>query len=232
MPLLFRPAAAPSLAILGTSTRFPVRRIWCIGRNYAAHAREMGMDAREPPFFFAKPGNALVAERRAGAGVRVPYPPATADLHFETELVAALHRGGRDIPTEVAPTLVFGYGVGLDLTRRDLQAEARKAGKPWDMAKGFDASAPVSALAPVASVGHPADWALRLEVNGCTRQAGTTTDMIWSVAEAIAALSRLVELRPGDLLFTGTPDGVGAIVRGDRLHARVAAFASLDVVID
>ena len=232
MALLFRPAAMPSLAILGATARFPVRRIWCIGRNYAAHAREMGMDAREPPFFFAKPADALVAERRAGTGVRVPYPPATADLHHETELVAALYRGGRDVPVAAALNLVYGYGVGLDLTRRDLQTEARKAGKPWEMAKGFDASAPVSALAPAAVVGHPQGWHLCLDVNGQRRQSGTTADMIWSVAEALAALSRLVTLRAGDLLFTGTPDGVGALARGDSLHARIADFASLDVSID
>lgn len=207
---------------------FPVRRIYCIGRNYADHAREMGHDpAREAPFFFSKPADALVLE-----GADTPYPPATADLHHEIELVAAIGRGGRDFASAgEALGHVWFYAAGLDLTRRDLQAEAKTAGRPWDMAKGFDASAPLGLLAPVAETGHPETGAVTLRVNGELRQSGDLGEMIWSVGEALALLSRLVMLAPGDLVFTGTPSGVGALARGDRLEGRVEGVGTVATTI-
>jgi len=209
--------ATPSVAVAGSSARFPVRRVFCVGRNYAAHAREMGSDPnREAPFFFTKPADAVVPASGA-----VPYPPATQDLHHEVELVVALGGGGADIDPAAALDLVWGYGVGLDLTRRDLQAVAKDAGRPWDMAKGFDASAPCSALHPVSAVGHPADARIWLEVNGALRQEGNLNEMIWPVADVIAALSRLVTLAPGDLIYSGTPSGVAALKAGDRVRGGV-----------
>lgn len=206
---------------------FPVRRIYCVGRNYAAHAREMGSDPdREPPFFFMKPADAIVAD-----GATVPYPPATGNLHHEIELVVAIGRGGRDIAAVDALDHVFGYAVGLDMTRRDLQNAAKKEGKPWDMGKGFDHSAPCSALRTVADIGHPDRGAVTLTVNGAPRQTGDLADLIWSVAETIACLSRLVELQPGDLIFTGTPEGVGPVVAGDRLDGAVEGVGTLSVTI-
>jgi len=209
--------ATPSVAVAGSSARFPVRRVFCVGRNYAAHAREMGSDPqREAPFFFTKPADAVVPASGA-----VPYPPATEDLHHEVELVVALGGGGADIDPAAALDLVWGYGVGLDLTRRDLQALAKENGRPWDMAKGFDASAPCSALHPVSAIGHPADARIWLEVNGALRQEGTLNEMIWPVADVIAALSRLVTLAPGDLIYSGTPAGVAALKAGDRVRGGV-----------
>jgi fumarylpyruvate hydrolase len=190
---------------------FPVRRVFCVGRNYAAHAREMGGDPnREPPFFFTKPADALVT-----GGADVPYPVATANLHHEMELVVAIGRGGAGIAAADALAHVFGYAAGLDLTRRDLQDEAKAARRPWDMSKGFDASAPIGQIAPAARIGHPHSGRIALTVNGETRQAGDLADQIWPVPDIIAALSNLVRLEPGDLIFTGTPDGVGKLSRGD-----------------
>jgi fumarylpyruvate hydrolase len=217
----------PTVAVSGTEATFPVRRIYCVGRNYAAHAREMGADPdREPPFFFMKPADAVVPD-----GSTLPYPPATRQLHHEVELVVALARGGRDIKAAQALDHVFGYAVGLDLTRRDLQAAARKVGQPWDMAKGFDRSAPISALRPVAEVGHPGRGAITLAVNGEVRQKGDLSDLIWNVADTIAYLSSLVELAPGDLIYTGTPEGVGAVGPGDRLLGEIAGVGSLTITI-
>jgi fumarylpyruvate hydrolase len=202
---------------------FPVRRIWCVGRNYAEHAREMGGDpSREAPFFFAKPADAVVT-----GGADMPYPPATKDLHFEMELVVAIGTGGIDIDPAEALSHVFGYAAGLDMTRRDLQAEAKKAGRPWTMAKGFDQSAPIGEIVPAASTGHPAAGRIRLAVNGTVRQDADIADMIWSVPEIVAALSRLVRLEPGDLVFTGTPAGVGAVVRGDLLEGSVEGVGTV-----
>jgi fumarylpyruvate hydrolase len=206
---------------------FPVRRIFCVGRNYAEHAREMGHDpSREPPFFFTKPADALVI-----SGAETPYPPATNDLHHEIELVVAIGKEAAAIDAATALDHVWGYAAGIDLTRRDIQAEAKKAGRPWDMAKGFDASAPIGDLAPVSSVGHPSSGRIELTVNGTTRQLGDIGDMIWSVPEAIAYLSGLVTLMPGDLIFTGTPAGVGAIVRGDRLEGSIAGVGSVGTTL-
>lgn len=216
-----------SVAVAGSSARFPVRRVFCVGRNYAAHAREMGSDPnREPPFFFTKPADAVVPASGA-----VPYPPSTNDLHHEIELVVALKAGGKDIDAAQALDLVWGYGVGLDLTRRDLQAVAKDAGRPWDMAKGFDASAPCSALHPVSDVGHPAQARIWLEVNGTLRQEGNLDEMIWPIADVIASLSRLVTLAPGDLIYSGTPSGVGALQPGDRVRGGVDGVDTFELEI-
>jgi fumarylpyruvate hydrolase len=218
------PPATPSLAVAGSTARFPVRRVFCVGRNYAAHAREMGQDPdREPPFFFMKPADAVVAAQ----GI-VAYPPATRDLHHEVEMVVALQAGGANIAPEHALDLVWGYGVGLDLTRRDMQAVAKKMSRPWDFAKGFDASAPCSALHPVSEVGHPAEARIWLEVNGKLRQHGTLDEMIWPVADVISHISRFVELAPGDLIFSGTPAGVGPLQPGDRVHGAVDGVAAFE----
>ena len=197
---------------------FPVRRIFCVGRNYAAHAREMGSDPnREPPFFFTKPADAVVP-----GGEETPYPTSTANLHHEMELVVAIGKGGAEVAAAEALDLVFGYAAGLDLTRRDLQDEAKATRRPWDMSKGFDASAPIGEIVPATQAGHPAEGPITLKVNGEMRQRGDLADQIWPVPEIIAALSKLVRLAPGDLIFTGTPDGVGALHRGDVLEGEIA----------
>jgi fumarylpyruvate hydrolase len=224
---VFEPGPVPTIPVAGTDERFPVRRIYCVGRNYAAHAREMGRDPdREPPFFFMKPADAIVP-----GGGTVKYPPGTSDLHHEIELVVGLHRGGKDIATGEALDCVYGYAVGLDLTRRDLQAEAKKQGRPWDFGKSFDQSAPVTPIHPVGSHGHHASGRITLEVNGELRQQGDLSEMIWSVPDTIAFLSRYYQLAPGDLIFTGTPAGVGAVVPGDKLRGKVEGVAELNVEI-
>ncbi|HYH22362.1 MAG TPA: fumarylacetoacetate hydrolase family protein [Azospirillum sp.] len=226
MAFAVSPPPQPAVAVAG-SDPFPVRRIYCVGRNYAAHAREMGADPdREPPFFFMKPADAVVAD-----GGAVPYPPATQNLHHEVELVVAIGRGGKDIPVDTALEHVFGYAVGLDMTRRDLQNAAKKEGKPWDMGKGFDHSAPCGTIRRAADIGHPGKGAVRLTVNGELRQQGDLSDLIWSVSETISYLSGLVELAPGDLIFTGTPEGVGPVVPGDRLDGSVEGVGTLAVTI-
>ena len=223
MSYVFDSPAQPSVAVEGTTERFPVRRIFCVGRNYAAHAREMGGDGREPPFFFTKPADAVVE-----SGATIPYPPDTADLHHEIELVCALGRGGADIPVDEALEHVFGYAVGIDLTRRDRQAEAKQAGKPWDMAKGFDRSAPISAIRRGS---HPGEGRIWLAVDGQIRQDGDLRDMIWTVAETIAHLSRTVELQPGDLIFTGTPEGVGSVAPGQMMTGGVDGVGEIRLTI-
>ena len=223
----FAPPMAPSVEIAGASTRFPVHRIYCVGRNYAAHAREMGADpAREPPFFFSKPADAVVPN-----GAPAPYPPRTANLHHEIELVVAIGEGGRNIPVASALAHVFGYAVGNDLTRRDLQAAAKAQGQPWDTSKGFDHSAPITAIRRVADVGHPSRGAIWLEVNGQPRQRADLCEMIWSVPEIVSELSTLYELKPGDLVFTGTPAGVGPLVRGDSLVGGIEGLDTLRTTI-
>lgn len=214
--------ARPALGVLGSARRFPVRRIFCVGRNYAEHAREMGGDDRDPPFFFTKPADALI-----GNGATIPYPPRTQDLHHEIELVVAIGRGGADIPAAEAPDHIFGYGVGNDLTRRDLQSELRKNGRPWDVAKGFDHSAPVTALTPASRSGHLQGGRIWLTVNGELRQQGDLSDMIWSVPEIVAELSALFTLCPGDLIFTGTPAGVGPLRPGDQVEGGVDGLETL-----
>jgi fumarylpyruvate hydrolase len=203
--------------------RFAVRRIFCVGRNYADHAREMGGDpTREAPFFFTKPADALLV-----GGADLPYPSETQDLHFELELVVALGVGGRNIAADAAISHIYGYAVGLDMTRRDLQNAAKKAGRPWDMAKGFDHSAPIGELVPMSVCGPLARGPIELTVNGVMRQRSDLDKMIWSIPETIATLSTLVRLAPGDLIFTGTPEGVGAVVRGDVMEGRVADLPRL-----
>ena len=227
MNYCFAPPATPSLPISGSNERFPVRRIFCIGRNYAEHAREMGAKVElGTPMFFCKPNDALVSD-----GAPVPYPSMTHELHHEVEMVVALAAGGSNVPPERATTLVFGYGVGLDLTRRDLQSQLKAKGHPWDIAKGFDHSAPVSALCRTTDAVPRGDTVLKLSVNGSARQQATLGEMMHSVAHIIAALSTLFELKPGDLIFTGTPAGVAALERGDQLHAEVAGIATLDTRI-
>jgi fumarylpyruvate hydrolase len=218
--LVFDPPALVSIPVEGDAARFPVRRILCVGRNYAAHRREMGGDDRDPPFFFAKPADALVLP-----GADVAYPPATANLHHEIELVVALKGGGADVPVERALDLIYGYAVGVDLTRRDLQAAAKDKGQPWESAKGFDASAPISAVKPW--TGAPPQGRIALSVNGQTRQEATVADMIWSVPEIVAEASKLWRLAPGDLIFTGTPEGVGPLVRGDAVEGEVEGVGRL-----
>ncbi|MCO5090443.1 fumarylacetoacetate hydrolase family protein [Bosea sp. (in: a-proteobacteria)] len=202
---------------------FPVRRVFCVGRNYAEHAREMGHDPdREEPFFFTKPADALVIN-----GADMPYPAKTRDLHHEMELVVAIGTGGRDIPEAQALAHVYGYAAGLDMTRRDLQAAAKKAGRPWDMAKGFDLSGPIGEIVPASRAGHPAAGKIELSVNGAVRQSSDLSRQIWNVAETIAYLSGLVALKPGDLIFTGTPEGVGAVNKGDVLEGAIAGVGSV-----
>ena len=213
--------------IAGSGTLLPVRRIYCVGRNYAAHAREMGSDPeREPPFFFGKPADALLPDTEA-----VPFPSATAEFHHEVELVVALGGGGRDIPADDAQALIFGYGIGIDWTRRDLQAEAKAQGKPWDAAKGFDHSATLGPLHPVSAVGHPTQGRIWLSVNGALRQDADLADLIWAVPDVIAALSGLFELRAGDLIYTGTPAGVGRVLRQDRISCGIEGLGSIETVI-
>lgn len=217
----------PSLAIVGRTARFPVRRVYCIGRNYADHAREMGHDPeREPPFFFTKHADSVVP-----GGGAFPYPPATRDVHHEIELVVAIGAGGADIPVEAALDHVFGYAVGLDMTRRDLQAEAKRLGRPWEIAKAFDAAAPCSAIVPAGDIGHPQTGAIWLDVNGAPRQRGDIADMTWGVAELIAHLSRWMRLGAGDLIFTGTPAGVGPVQAGDRLEGGVDGVGRIVVEV-
>jgi fumarylpyruvate hydrolase len=221
------PGETPSVPVVGDNSRFPVHRIYCVGRNYAAHAREMGKDPeKEPPFFFLKPADVVVPE-----GGEVSYPPGTSNLHHEIELVVALHRGGSQIPAVSALDHVYGYAVGLDMTRRDLQIQARDMGRPWDFGKAFDQSAPITAIHPVASHGHRSAGAITLTVNGELRQQADLRDMIWNIPDTIAFLSNYYELRPGDLIFTGTPAGVGAVVRGDKLVGKVEGLAELRVTI-
>jgi len=219
--------AAPSLAIAGQQARFPLRRVYCVGRNYSEHAREMGHDPdREPPFFFSKPADAVIP----ASGV-VPYPTLTADLHYEVELVVAIAKGGKNIAAEQALEHVWGYTVGVDLTRRDLQAAAKKLGRPWDFAKGFDDSAPANPLLPVSQIGHPAKGKIWLDVNGETRQRGDLSDQIWQVAEVISHLSQAIELKPGDLIYTGTPAGVGAINPGDVITGGIAGLSEFSFTL-
>lgn len=217
------PWPVPSVEVRGAPFRFPVHRIYCVGRNYAEHAREMGTDpVREPPFFFSKPADALVPD-----GADIPYPPRTRNLHHEVELVVAIGRGGRDIDPAQALDHVYGYAVGNDYTRRDLQKAARDAGRPWDTAKGFDHSAAIGAIHPAAQVGHPSRARIWLSVNGELRQQADVADMIWDVPGVVAELSTLFELQPGDLIYTGTPAGVGAVVPGDSVVAGIDGLGTL-----
>ena len=219
-----------ALPIVGTDDLFPVRRVYCVGRNFAAHAREMGNDPdREPPFFFMKPADALQVVPPDGA--EHPYPPKTANYHFEVEMVVAIGRGGRDIPVESALDHVYAYGIGLDMTRRDLQDEAKQLRRPWELGKAADASGPVGVLHPASAIGHPAKGAITLSVDGTVRQRGDLADMIWSVAEQIAYLSTYFEVQPGDVIFSGTPEGVGKIERGQTMVAAVEGLGEITLKV-
>jgi fumarylpyruvate hydrolase len=223
---VIQPPAAPTLPVAGSTSLFPVRRIYCVGRNYAEHAREMGHDPdREPPFFFAKPGDAAPNDGT------VLYPQATVDLHHEVELVVAIGTGGTDIPVESALEHVYGYGVGIDFTRRDLQAEAKKMGRPWATAKGFDHSGPCGTLHAATDIGHPDKGRIWLSVNGETRQDSDLSDLIWKTPEVVSYLSGLFRLEPGDLIYTGTPAGVAAVVKGDRLEGGVDGVGTVSITL-
>ena len=229
MSLVFEPAAPVAVPVAGSDRRFPVRRIYCVGRNYAAHAREMGFDPdREPPFFFCKPADAIVVVP-AGSSMELPYPSQTQDYQHEIELVVAIGRGGRDIDAAHALEHVWGYAVGLDMTRRDLQIKSRDKGRPWELGKAFDASAPIGPLHSAAQVGHPTSGAVWLEVDGAMRQRGDIDQLIWSVPEVISNLSGFFELQPGDLIYTGTPEGVGKVVRGQCLRGGIDGLGELNL---
>ena len=218
-------SGVPEIPVLGEERTFPVRRIWCVGRNYAAHAREMGHDPqRELPFFFAKPADAVVT-----TGGPLNYPPETSDLHHEVELAVAIGRRGLNVDPEAAKSLIYGYAIALDMTRRDIQAEAKKASRPWALAKGFDQSCPISPIQPVSKCGLLSSGAIHLDVNGQVRQHGDLSEMVWSVEECLSVLSRFVELMPGDILLTGTPAGVAAVGPGDKLRASVDEVGELRV---
>jgi fumarylpyruvate hydrolase len=219
------PPPRPAIAVAGSEKTFPVRRIWCVGRNYEEHIREMGQDVRDPPFFFAKPADALVPD-----GGTVPYPPLTKDMHHEVELVS-LKSGGRNIKLEQAPDCIFGYAVGIDLTRRDLQIASRDMKRPWEIGKAFDASAPCGLLQPAARIGHPGKGRIMLKVDGKVRQDGDLAQMIWKVPEVIVKLSEMVELAAGDVIMTGTPSGVAAAVPGDRIECEIEGVGRLTVAI-
>ncbi|ESR23138.1 fumarylacetoacetate hydrolase family protein [Lutibaculum baratangense] len=225
---VFEPQAVPTLPVRGTDLLFPVHRIYCVGRNYAAHAVEMGHDPdKEPPFFFQKNPDNLVV----GDDVVFPYPSETSDVHFEIEMNVALKSGGTNIPVERAMDHVYGYGVGLDMTRRDLQGEAKKLGRPWEVGKAFEASAPSTPLVTAEEIGHPAKGAVWLKVNGEMRQQGDLEQMIWKVPEMISYLSKLFELKAGDVIMSGTPAGVGPCKRGDVLEGHVDGVGDLRVTV-
>jgi fumarylpyruvate hydrolase len=219
--------AQATLPVVGSDDEFPVHRIYCVGRNYADHAREMGHDPdREEPFFFMKSPDNLMP-----GGGDFPYPSKSNDVHHEMELVVALKSGGDNIAEDAALDCVFGYAAGLDMTRRDLQGEMKKAGRPWEIGKSFEYSAPCSAINPASVIGHPASGHLKLEVNGETRQDGDLNQLIWNVAESISYLSSLFTLAPGDLIYTGTPAGVGPVVKGDKLHGSIEGIGEIDITV-
>ena len=224
------PAPQASVPVTGTADRFPVHRIYCVGRNYAEHAKEMGFTGREPPFFFMKPADAVLPVA-AGETGRMPYPTLTANLHHEIELVVAIGKGGAGIKAQDALQHIWGYAVGLDMTRRDLQNDMKKQGRPWCIGKGFEASAPIGPITPVAQAGDVEKAAIWLQVNGADRQRSNVDQLIWNIAETIEHLSAAWTLQPGDLIFTGTPEGVGAVVRGDVLEGGIDGLGSLRVAL-
>ncbi len=230
MPYVVAPPAPPSVPVIGSDDRFPVNRVYCVGRNYVEHAREMGFTGREPPFFFLKPADALLVVPEGTTG-EMPYPPETQDLHHEIELVAAIGTAGRDIAAADAGQHIFGYAVGLDMTRRDLQGEAKKLGRPWEIGKAFDRSAPISPILPASGAQPITQAAISLKVNGAVRQSSDISRLIWSIAETIEYLSKYWELKAGDLIFTGTPEGVAAVQRGDLMEGEVAGVGELKVRI-
>ncbi|WP_042878020.1 fumarylacetoacetate hydrolase family protein [Cupriavidus necator] len=229
MSYVFTPPATVSIPVAGSDDQFAVRRVYCVGRNYAAHAREMGFDPdREPPFFFCKPADAIVPVQ-AGTTLDLPYPAQTQNYHYEAELVAVIGKAGSDIPVEQALEHVWGYAVGLDMTRRDLQMKMREMGRPWEIGKAFDASAPVAPIHRASEIGHPQQAGIWLTVNGETRQRSDVSHLIWSVAETVAYLSQFFRLEPGDVIFTGTPEGVGAVKAGETMVTGVDGLGELTV---
>jgi fumarylpyruvate hydrolase len=228
MSFVFTPPAVVSAPVLGKTERFPIHRIYCVGRNYEEHAKEMGFTGREPPFFFMKPNDSLVLVNNGETG-NMPYPSLTKNLHHEIELVVAISVGGKDIKAADAQKHIYGYAVGLDMTRRDLQGEMKKQGRPWCIGKGFDHSAPMGPITPVAQAGDIAKAEIYLQVNGQDRQRSTISQLIWNIAETIEHLSAAWELQPGDLIFTGTPEGVNAVVAGDTMVGGVTGLGELKV---
>ncbi|WP_299962125.1 fumarylacetoacetate hydrolase family protein [uncultured Roseobacter sp.] len=226
-PFVCPPPSLSTLSVDGTDARFPVRRVYCVGRNYAAHAVEMGHDPdQEPPFFFQKNPDNLIAD-----ATHFPYPKASKDVHHEVELLVALQTGGDDIAVENAFECVFGYGVALDMTRRDLQGQMKQMGRPWEVGKAFEMSAPAGPLVPSTQIGHPSAGEIWLKVNDDMRQSGDLNQMLWKTSEVISILSGLFTLQPGDVILTGTPAGVGPVVRGDRLHAHVEGVGDLQITV-
>ena len=230
MRFVVTPPATVSVPVVGTEDRFPVHRIYCVGRNYEDHAKEMGFTGREPPFFFLKPADAIVAVQAGSTGV-MPYPSLTRNLHHEIELVVAIGTGGKNILAADAHKHIFGYAVGLDMTRRDLQGEMKKQGRPWCIGKGFDHSAPIGPITPAAQAGDVANAEIHVQVNGQDRQHSNVSKLIWNIGETIEHLSAAWELQPGDLIYTGTPEGVAAVVQGDTLTGGVAGLEPLNIKI-
>ncbi len=227
MAYILEPPAQASLAVAGNEKRFPIRRVFCVGRNYGDHAREMGHDPdREPPFFFTKPADAAF-----DMPTKLPYPPETSNLHHEVELVVAIGNGGANISKETADQHVFGYAIGLDMTRRDLQATAKKLGRPWDWGKAFDFSAPCGPIHPLEKTGLISSGKIWLDVNGDRRQSGDIADLIWSVPEVIEIISRSMELKSGDIIMTGTPAGVGAVIDGDKITAGIDRLGQIETMV-
>jgi len=231
MSYVVTPPAIVSVPVVGSGDSFPVRRVYCVGRNYAAHAREMGFDPdREPPFFFCKPADA-VKPVAYGDTLKVPYPAETSNYHYEIELVAAIGKGGSNISVEDALSHVWGYAVGLDMTRRDLQMKMREMGRPWELGKAFDESAPIGPIHPVAQSGHLEKAAITLDVNGVRKQSSSIDKLIWSVAETVSYLSKYFRLEPGDLIYTGTPEGVGPVVAGQTMVGAVEGLGEIKVEV-
>ena len=230
MSYVIPPAPQASVPVVGSAQRFPVHRIYCVGRNYAEHAKEMGFTGREPPFFFMKPADAVLPVNPGETG-QMPYPTLTKDLHHEIELVVAIGKGGKHIAAADALSHIWGYAVGLDMTRRDLQGEMKKQGRPWEIGKAFDQSAPIGPIVPAAQAGDIVNAEISLQVNGTDRQRSSVNKLIWNMAETIEQLSAAWELQPGDLIFTGTPEGVGAVVRGDVLEGGIDGLGTLRVAV-
>ena len=228
MSYAFEPSPVVSVPVVGKAERFPVHRIYCVGRNYEEHAKEMGFTGREPPFFFMKPADAVLVVNASETG-EMPYPSLTQNLHHEIELVVAIGKGGKNIAATDAMSHVYGYAVGLDMTRRDLQNDMKKQGRPWCIGKGFDHSAPIGPITPAALAGDVANAEIYVQVNGEDRQRSNTSQLIWNIAETIEHLSTAWELQPGDLIYTGTPEGVGAVVKGDIMVGAVAGLGDLKV---
>ncbi|ARP87133.1 fumarylacetoacetate hydrolase family protein [Bordetella genomosp. 9] len=230
MDYVLPPQPVAAVPVAGSAALFPVRRVYCVGRNYAEHAKEMGFTGREDPFFFCKPADAIIPVREGETG-RMPYPSKTSNLHYEMELVVAIGKGGKDIPVEKANEHIWGYALGLDMTRRDLQGEAKKLGRPWEVGKAFDKSAPLGPIHPVSATGILEKADIWLDVNGVRKQGSNISELIWNIPESISYLSGLFELQPGDLIFTGTPEGVGPVVKNDLMVGGVAGLGELRVQV-